>query len=177
MARDATDNPQSRLRETADEFIRLRGALQQAQTLPVVSASPTTKARLAALNKRATAIQSTIENVGKMIDGARRWFADTFGARMESQVPLANPAIDGTVQTSIAAMNYFMRDAKTELDRIVALHKAFEALPADKKPQALAELGIQTAPAPPSGVLKNKWLWIGGAAVALFMLMRGGNFE
>lgn len=178
---DAPDD-QTRLRDTAADFVALRGALQQAGALAVVNASPATRYRLDVLNTRAASIQKAIESVGKMIDGARRWFSDTFGTDVEESVPLANPAIAASIQTSIAGMNYFMRDAKAELDRIIAKQKQYEALPADKKDSALSELRAEGTPQPEENkviaTLRTvpKWVWIGGAlAVGMYLVQRGDN--
>lgn len=175
----ALADDQQRLQDTAKNFIAVRGALQQAGTLAVVNASPATRYRLDVLNRRATTIQKTIESVGKMVDGARRWFADTFGADVGDAVPLANPAIAAAIQTSVAGMNYFLRDAKAELDRIIARQKQYEALPADKKDSALSELRAEETPQPAENKIVTtlrsvpKWVWIGGAlAVGMVLVNR-----
>jgi hypothetical protein len=166
---------QAKLRDTAAEFIRVRGALQSAENLAVVAASPLTRARLAAFNKRAAAIQQTIEGAGRMVDGARRWFADTFGTQVEETVPLANPAINASIQTSIAAMNYFLKDAKAELDSIIARQRDYEALPEDQRPKALAGLAAETPAA--STAIPPKWLWLGAGALAIWVFLKGGDDE
>lgn len=165
---------QTTLRDTAAEFSQMRGALQNASALPVVTASPASRARVDALNKRAAAIQGTIESVGRMIDGARRWFSDTFGTDVQQTVPLANPAINGSIQTSIATMKYFLRDAKAELDRIIARQKQFESLPDEKKKSALSEFSAESvAVAAPN--IPKKWLVIGALAVGALIWWRGGE--
>lgn len=178
MAKKQAGDLQENLRVTAAEFTRVRGALQQAGGLPVVTASPAAKLRVAVLNKRAGMIQTTIESVGKMIDGARRWYADTFGTEVESQVPAANPTIGASMQTSIAAMNYFIRDAKAELDSIVERQKVFESLPEDKRGTALAELKSEVAkPGAAPFSIPRKWLVIGALAVGALFLLKGGDSE
>lgn len=171
-----TDNSQLALRDTAAEFTRVRGALQSAVALPVVAASPARRARVDALIKRAALIQNTIEGAGRMIDGARKWFSDTFGVQVEESVPLANPAIGASIQTSVAAMNYFLRDAKAELDAIIERQRQYESIPEEKRAGALAELRATETPAPVSGIVP-KWVWLGVGAVALFVMMKGENDE
>jgi hypothetical protein len=169
------DGAQSRLRETAAEFTRIRGALQQAGALPVVVASKASRVRVAALNARAAAIQKTIEGAGRMVDGARKWFADTFGASVEDTVPLANPTIAASIQTSIAAMNYFLRDAKAELNAIIARQKQYEAAPEDKRAALLSGLGADTAPdvAAQELQIRRNWIYLGIAAVAVAVFLKG----
>ena len=167
------DDAQQRLRDTAAEFIRVRGALQQAATLAVVNASPVAKARLAALNKRAGVIQDAITNAGKMVDGARRWFSDTFGTEVEDAVPLANPAIAASIQTSIAGMNYFLKDARSELDAIIARQKKYEALPADQKDAVLNGLHAEAATDTVTPAVPAKWLWIGAGVLAVWVFLKG----
>jgi len=166
----------ARLRETGAEFTRVRGLLQSAEGFAVVNASPATRSRLGAMHKRAALLQKAIEKTGGMIDGARKWFADTFGKTVESAVPLANPAIDAAVQTSIVGMNYFLKDAKAELDRIIGLQKQYEALPADKKDSALAELRAESTPVA-TPAIPAKWVWIGLALAGAFVWWKGGESE
>jgi hypothetical protein len=169
-------SPQLALRDTAAEFARVRGALQSAAVLPVVIASPVRRARVDALIKRAATIQQTIEGAGRMIDGARRWFSDTFGVQVEDSVPAANPAIAASIKTSVAAMNYFLRDAKAELDAIIDRQRQYESIPEEKRAGALAELRAAEAPAP-GATIAPKWLWLGIGATALFVLLKGGDDE
>ena len=163
-------DPSVTLRQTAAEFVRLRGVLQQAGALRVVISSPITKKRVDVLNKRAGMIQDAIEHSGRMIDGARRWFSDTFGSPIEQTVPLANPAIGASVQTSIAAMKFFMRDAKAELNRIIASQRALEAAPKEKQSQILAELGAQSVPDKKPD--DENWLLMGAIALGAFLLIK-----
>jgi hypothetical protein len=167
-------DPQVKLRDTAADFIRMRGALQSAGALPVVIASPVTRTRLDALMKRAAAIQKTIEGAGRMIDGARKWFADTFGAKVEDSVPLANPTIRAGVQTSIAAMNYFLRDAKAELDAIIERQRQYESFPEEQRPKVLAGLAAESAPVA-TPAIPAKWLLIGAGMFALWIFFKGGD--
>lgn len=159
------DDQQARLRDKAAEFIAARGALQSAGALAVVNASQVNKARLAALNKRAALLQKTIENVGKMIDGARRWFSDTFGIQLETSAPIAETAIDASIQSAIAGMNYFIRDVQSELKRVAELDEQYRAAPAEQKDRMLSALHDETPqPAAPFAIPK-KWLLFGGVAI------------
>lgn len=165
------DDSVTRLRDTAAEFSRMRGALQQAGELAVVNASPLARYRLDVLDKRATTIQGAIESVGKMVDGARHWFSDTFGTDVETEVPIANPVIESTIQTSIAGMNYFLKDAREELNRVLSRQKQYDALPPEKKDSVLSELRAEDSPVPvvKAGgfAVPKKWLWIGAGALAV----------
>ncbi|MGH8744387.1 MAG: hypothetical protein ACREUY_08940 [Burkholderiales bacterium] len=166
-----------KLRKTAAEFIKIRGALQNAGTLAVVAASPRQRSRIDALNTRAAMIQKSIEGAGKMIDGARHWFSDTFGTDVEDSVPLANPAIEASVQTSIAAMNYFLRDARAELNAVIDRQKKFEAIPEEKRASALSGLAAESATeqVTPAFTPSKNILMIGLYALALFLFLRGKN--
>ena len=173
------EKAQTELQQKAAEFIAARGALQSAAGLAVVAASPVNMARVAALNKRAVMVQQTIESVGRMVDGARRWFADTFGIQLESSVPIAETAVDASVQTAIAGMNYFIRDVRAELTRINALDQQYQAMPPEQRDRALGELRSQK-PALPSAPfpIAKKWL-VAGAVLALGALwfFRKGDYE
>lgn len=138
------------LRDKGAEFTQIRAAVAQVSALPVVAASATARASVAALNTRAEKLQGLIEQIGKMIDGARRWFADTFSLDVSEQVPFANTAIDGAIQSAIAGMNYFIRDAKNVLARIEATQKIYDAASDEQKKNMLGDLSKQSVPAIPA---------------------------
>lgn len=167
----------ARLDETAAEFVALRGELQRAGALAVVNASPLSKKRIDAFANRATKIQAAIESTGRMIDGARRWFSDTFGMPVEESVPLANPAIEASVQASIAAMKYFIRDARAELETIGKRQSQYEAFPEDKRDKVLSALHAEDLPAVISPPLAPKYVLLGLAAVAAYVWWKGNDDE
>jgi hypothetical protein len=138
---------QVELREKGAEFIAVREALARVAQLPVVRASAVERARVDALSGRAAKLQSLIEQVGRMIDGARHWFKDTFSTDVSENVPLANTAINGAMQSAIASMNYFIRDAKKELAQIEQAQKVFEGASDEQKKLMLGDLSAQTLPA------------------------------
>ena len=158
------------LRDKAAQFIAARGALQSAGALAVVNASPVNRARLDALNKRAVLLQKVIESAGRMVDGARRWFADTFGIKLETSAPVAETAISGTVQAAIAGMNYFIRDVNEELMRINALDVKYRAMTPEQRDSVLSELHAETpAPAAPFPIPgEMKWVLVAVAGAGLF---------
>lgn len=131
---------QQELREKGAEFIEARAALARAAQYPVVAASRIEQARLKALNTRAAKLQALIEQVGKMIDGARHWFHDTFSMDLQDDVPVANTVIDSAIQAAIAGMNYFLRDVRKELDTISKAQAVLDAAPEDQKKKIIGEL-------------------------------------
>jgi len=140
------NDKQTELREKGAEFTAVREALSRAAQLPVVRASVIQRARVDALAARAAKLQAAIEQIGKMIDGARRWFKDTFSVDVAAEVPVANTALAATMQSAIAGMNYFIRDAQKELAQIDAAQKVFEGASDDQKKNMLADLGAQSLP-------------------------------
>jgi hypothetical protein len=136
------------LREKGAEFTAARNRVMQAIKLPVVQASAFSRARMDTLALRAARLQTAIEQIGKMIDGARRWFQDTFSLDVATEIPIANTAIDTTMQTAIAGMNYFIRDANVELERVAGMQKLFDAANDDQKKTMLGELHAQSLPTP-----------------------------
>lgn len=168
-----TDKAQAELRETAQDFVRVNDALKSALALPVVRASPKNSAAVAAMLRRGSTIQTTIEGAGRMIDGARKWFADTFGAKVEDSVPLANPAIGASIQTSTAAMKYFLRDAKAMLDSIIARERQYESMPEEQRKTALASLAADPPADAAAPVIPKKFLVIGALAIGAFVLWKG----
>lgn len=155
----------------------MRVAVANVRALPVVAANPVAKANIDALESRAEKLQALITQVGKMIDGARRWFADTFSLDMSEQVPLADAAIDGAIQSAIAGMNYFIRDAKNALARIEATQKIYASASAEQKKNMLGDLSKQSVsvPAPASG----KALLLIAAAIGMlyFLNSKGGDHD
>lgn len=165
---------QQELRERGAEFTAAREALARAQKYPVVMASPIELKRLAALNARATKLQTVIESVGKMIDGARQWFGDTFSVDIADEVPIANTAIDAAIQSAIAGMNYFIRDARKELDIILKAQQQLDAAPEEQKKKMLGELS-QQKPAPGVAVSKRTGAIILGVIGLLLFLSKGAG--
>ena len=161
------EKPQTELQEKAAEFIAARGALQSASALAVVNASPVNRARLDALNKRAALLQKSIETAGRMVDGARRWFSDTFGIQLETSVPMAETAVDASVQTAIAGMNYFIRDVRSELTRINSLDEQYNAMTPEQRDKALGELREQQPALPVAPFPINKKWVVAGAILAI----------
>jgi hypothetical protein len=163
------------LRERGAEFTAAREAVATAAQLPIVRASAPERARFGALNIRAQKLQSAIEAIGKTVDGARRWFSDTFSLDMASEIPLAGTAIDVTIQSAIAGMNYFIRDAKAELSRIGELQKIFESQSDEQKKNMLGDLRQLSLPALPAPSGKT-WLIVGAVLGLLFFLnSKGGD--
>jgi hypothetical protein len=171
----ATESKQQELRERAAEFTAARDALARAAVYPVVMASPVEQKRLAALNSRAVKIQALIENVGKMIDGARHWFADTFSMDIADEVPVANTVIDTAMQSAIAAMNYFIRDTKKELDIILKAQQTLDAAPEDQQKKMLAELSTQQPPGAAVPISKRTGAMILAAIGLLLFLAKGAE--
>jgi hypothetical protein len=169
----ATEAKQQELRDKGAEFTAARDALARAQKYPVVIASPIEQQRLAALNARATKLQGLIESVGKMIDGARKWFGDTFSLDLATDVPVANTAIDATIQSAIAGMNYFIRDARGELDAILKAQQILDAAPDEQKTKMLGELQAQPNAAPPTFSKKTGVIVL--AALGLLIWLSKGD--
>lgn len=153
------------LRERAAEFSAAREAIAKAAQLPIVQASAIERARFAALGLRAGKLQSAIESIGKTVDGARRWFADTFSLDMVAEIPIAGTAVSVTIQSAIAGMNYFIRDAKAELARIDELKKIFDVQSDEQKKTLLGDLRQLSVPAPAMAVTGSGKNWIVLAAV------------
>lgn len=137
---------QTVLREKGAEFTAVRDRVMQAAQLPVVQASSPTKTRMSALSLRASRLQTTIEQIGKMIDGARRWFSDTFSLDVAAEIPFADTAIDVAMQSAIAGMNYFIRDANAVMAEISKTQQMFDAATNEQKKLMLADLRKQRAP-------------------------------
>lgn len=166
------------LRDKAAQFTEAVSQLRAAAALPVVNHSSQDRRAVDLLLKRAGALQKTIESAGRMIDGGRRWFRDTFGTDLE-HVPVAGTAIDTAIQTSIAGMNYFLRDAENELKRTQTLKEKFDALPEDGRKALLASLADQPGdegvnPAPSK---KTAVLILGGIAGAIWFAWRNGMLD
>ncbi len=159
---------QAELREKGAEFTAARSAVAQAANFPVVIANPPTKALVDVLNERAARLQALIEQTGKMIDGARKWFADTFSADVRDEVPVANTAIDAVIQSAIAGMNYFIRDAKAALAKIEATQKIYDAATPEQRKNMLADLSKQTFPVMPA--FSGKALLIVAAVIGALWL-------
>lgn len=159
---------QVELRERGAEFSALRAQLAQAAQLPIVAASAMARSRVDALNTRAGKLQTGITQVGKMIDGARRWFADTFSLDLAEEVPIANTGIDAAIQSSIAGMNYFIRDAKAELARIAELQKIYDAATEDQKRNILTDLKSEAGPVAAPALSQKTILIMLAAAAALW---------
>jgi Sec-independent protein translocase protein TatA len=170
----ATEAKQQELRDKGAEFTAARDALARAQKYPVVMASPLEQKRLAMLNARASKLQQLIESVGKMIDGARKWFGDTFSLDLASDVPVANTAIDATIQSAIAGMNYFIRDARQELDSILKAQEMVDAAPDEQKKKMLGELQAQQ-PAAASPTFSKRTGAIVLAALGLLIWFSKGD--
>jgi hypothetical protein len=170
----ATEAKQQELREKGAEFTAARDALARAEKYPVVIASPIEQKRLAMLNARASKLQQLIESVGKMIDGARKWFGDTFSLDLATDIPIANSAIDAAIQSAIAGMNYFIRDAKGELDAILKAQEMLDAAPDEQKKKMLGELQAQQ-PANASPTFSKKTGAIILAALGLLIWFSKGD--
>lgn len=168
----------------AAEFIDARDALAATRDLAAVNSSKPIQQRLSLMDRRALKLQSGIERIGKTIDGGRRWFVDTFGADVEDSVPLASPAIKGAAQSAIAAMNYFIRDAKSLHDGIVQREQNYQALSDDQKNRFLGAAETGTADDPmvlpeievtASALPSFKWVWLAGAVLLFYVAHRHGK--
>lgn len=128
-------NPQKELREVAAQFSEARTALAEAQRVPVAKYF---RAPLQQMTVRAAKLQSLIQHAGGMVDGARKFFSKSFGVPIEEAVPMASPAIDIAIQSSVTAMNYFLRDAEKLTQAISEKQAEYDALPPEQK-KALGE--------------------------------------
>lgn len=163
---------QAILREKGAEFTAIRDRVMLDAQLPVVQASAPTKARMGTLALRASRLQTAIEQIGKMIDGARRWFNDTFSLDVAAEIPLADTAIDAAMQSAIAGLNYFIRDAKAELARVAGMQKIFDEADDKQKTVMLGELQAQSLPVPAAP--STKIALVVTAAIAVLWFFNSG---